>query len=57
MIVRFSPGRAATTVRRRDAVQMRFPVELNDRLLFWRRDCRLPAERYCQYNLFDAPSG
>jgi hypothetical protein len=52
-IVSFSPGDAALAVRRRDAVQMRFPVEANGRLMFWRRDCRSPTERYCQHDLYE----
>ena len=53
MIVSFSPGNAAMVVRRREAVQTRFPVEANGRLMFWRRDCRSPTERYCQHDLFE----
>lgn len=52
-IVSFSPGKAGLAVRRRDTVRMRFPVEADGRLLFWRRDCRSPAERYCQHDLFE----
>ena len=53
MIVSFSPGKAALAVRRRDAVQMRFPVEGNGRLMFWRRNCLGPTDRYCQHDLFE----
>lgn len=52
-IVSFSPKKAALAVRRRDTVQMRFPVKAEGRLLFWRRDCRSPSERYCQHDLFE----
>jgi len=52
-IVSFSPGKDAMTVRRRDTAEMRFPTEANGRLMFWRRDCRSAAERYCQHDLFE----
>ena len=52
-IVRFLPGKTAMEVRRRDAVQMRFPVEVNGRLMFWRRNCLAPTDRYCQHDLFE----
>ena len=53
MIVSFSPGKAAMTVRRRDTVQMRFPVEANGGLIFWRRECLAPTDRYCQHDVFE----
>jgi hypothetical protein len=52
-IVSFAPGTDAMTIRRRDKVAMRFPTEANGRLMFWRRDCRSAAERYCQHDLFE----
>jgi hypothetical protein len=52
-IVSFAPGTNAMKVLRRDKVEMRFPMETNGRLMFWRRDCRSTAERYCQYDLFE----
>lgn len=51
-IVSFAPGTDVMKVRRRDKVEMRFPTETNGRLMFWRRDCRSTAERYCQHDLF-----
>ena len=51
-IVRFSPDEGTITRLHRDSVQMRFPVESQGGLTFWRRTCMARTDRFCEHDLF-----